>query len=140
MVTWRRNIRSRVCSPMSSLASDCGAAGLARASLVICRASLNLRPSIGMGDGQFVGGIFGDDLATFVCYHHLLLDTGRRYAVGGRAIGLECKDHSRLDLDRFLEGIEARDDRPFVNAEADPVGEFQAERLHFAAEADFGGL
>src|SRR5207237_4767742 len=60
-------------------------------------------------------------------------------AVAGRAIGLERKDHARLYLDRFLEGIEPRDDRPFVDAETDAVREFEAERLHLAAEADFGG-
>src|SRR5689334_4793274 len=91
--------------------------------------------SVRMGDRQFLGRILGDHLATLGGDHHLFLDARGRDAVLGRAVGLERENRARLDLDRLLEGIEARDDRPLVDAQPDAMRKFEPERLHLAREA-----
>ena len=72
--------------------------------------------------------------------HDLLLDPGRRAAVGGGAVGLEREEHALLDLDRVVERVQAADDRSLVQADADAVSELEPERVHLVLEAELRRL
>ena len=67
---------------------------------------------------------------------HFFLDARGRDAVGRRAVGLDREHHAGLQLDRLLERVEPRDQRPLVQAQAEAVAEVEAERVHLGREAD----
>src|SRR3989454_3811084 len=71
---------------------------------------------------------------------HLFLDARRRDAVGRRAVGLDREDHPGLELHRVVERVQPADDRPFVEAQPEPVAEVEAERGHLALEPDLRRL
>src|SRR4051794_21692832 len=96
--------------------------------------------SVGVGDEQVLGGEEGEHLRAVVGEHDLLLDPRGGVAVGRGAVGLEGEHHPGPELDGLLHRVQARDDRPLVQAEPEPVGELQPERLHLAAEAELLGL
>jgi hypothetical protein len=65
----------------------------------------------------------------------LLLDPRGRAPVGRRAGGLQREDHPLLDDHRVVEGVQPRDHRRLVEADADAVAELQAEARLLVAEA-----
>src|SRR3984893_17745800 len=98
--------------------------------------SLALIPA---GDRQVDGGEPGEDLWAVVVAHALFLDAGRGDAVGRRAVRLHREHHPRLELDGVLKGVQPRDDRALVQAEAEAVRELQSERRELAVEAEVRG-
>ena len=78
-----------------------------------------------IGDRQFFGREQRDHPAALVGNHDLFLDACRGIAVLGRAIGFQREHHAFLDLGRVFERNHARDDRPFVQCQAEAVAELQ---------------
>src|SRR5581483_11293323 len=95
---------------------------------------------IPIGDRKFLGRKEGDHAAALVGDDDFLLDTRRRVAVLGWAIGFERKHHAFLDLGRVIHRDHARDDRPLVDRAADAVAELQAERRELVREAELLSL
>src|SRR5262249_44596328 len=87
-------------------------------------------------DRKLLGGEERDDQGAARRHNDFLLDPRGGDAVGGGAVGLDGEHHARLELHRVVEGVEPADDRPLVQAQADPVAEVQAEGRHLAVEAD----
>src|SRR6266850_4811674 len=94
-----------------------------------------IQPSVslvGVGNRQLLRGIQGYDLCAGGSEDYLLLDARGGDAVARRAVGLDREHHAGLELDRLAERIEARDERPLVQAEAEAVAEVEAEGVHLA--------
>src|SRR5262249_42763052 len=83
--------------------------------------------SVPVGDRKLVGRKECDDLRAARRHDHFLLDAGRGYPIGGRAIGLDREHHTGLQLHRIVERVQAANDRPLVQAQTDPVAEVEAE-------------
>ncbi len=94
------------------------------------------RPSIPVGDRQFLRGEQRDHTAALVGDDDFLLDAGGGKAVGGGAVGFQREHHALLDLGRVGERDHPRDDRALVQREAEAVAELQAEGRHLVGEAE----
>src|SRR5262245_60319145 len=92
---------------------------------------------VGVGNWQFLSGVERNDLGAARSEDDLLLDARGGHAVARRAVGLDREHHAGLQLDRLAERVEARDERPLVQAEAEAVAEVEAERVHLAGETGF---
>src|SRR5579885_1536639 len=88
------------------------------------------------GDEQLVGREAGQDLAAVRGDDDLLFDPRRRAAVRGGAVRLEREHHSRFELDRVLERVDARDHRRLVQPDAEAVPELEPEAGFLALEAE----
>src|SRR5438552_13599592 len=97
---------------------------------------LSRYPLVSVGDRKLVGREERDDLGAARRHDDFFLDASRGHAVGRRAIGLDGEHHARLQLHRIVEGVQAADDRPFVEPQTDAVTEIEPERGHLAVEAD----
>src|SRR6266540_6554003 len=80
-----------------------------------------------VGDRQLLRRVQGDHLGALGGHHHLLLDPRGRVPVRRRAVGLQREDHALADLHRMLHRVQPADDRPLVQAEAEPVAELEPE-------------
>ena len=87
---------------------------------------LDVRPA---GHDQLVRREPRDHLATVCRDHDLLLDPCGRAAVARGAVRLEREDHALLDFDRVVEGVQPRDHRRFVEADAESVPELEPEAV-----------
>ena len=90
-------------------------------------------------DQQLVGREARDHVAAGRRHDDLFLDSRRRPAVRRGAVRLEREDHSFLERDRVLEGVDARDHRRLVEPHADPVPELEAEAGLLVREAELRG-
>src|ERR1700693_16838 len=94
-------------------------------------------PLVAVRDRQLFRGEQRNHHAALVGHHDLLLDARGGESVLGRAIGFEREYHAGLDLHRVLERNHARDDRPLVQREPEPVAELQPEGGELAGDAAF---
>src|SRR5438309_5008732 len=92
--------------------------------------------SVRVGNREFLCRVKRDDARALRGEDHFFLDARGRDAVGRRAIGLHREHHAGLELDRFAQGREARDERALVQPEAQAMAEVEAEGVHLAGEAD----
>src|SRR5271166_1469050 len=92
--------------------------------------------SVWIGDWQLLRRIERNHLRPAWGEYDLFFDPCRGYAVTRRTISLDCEDHAGLEFDRLLEGVQARNQGPFVQAKSEPMAKIEAEGFHFAAEAD----
>ncbi len=91
------------------------------------------------GDEQLIGREAGDHVAPGRGHDDLFLDPRRGPAIRRSAVGLEREDHPFLELDRVLEGMDARDHRRLVEPDADAVSELETEAGLFVREAELLG-
>src|SRR6267154_1084211 len=95
--------------------------------LVLWKPSSILVPSscssVCIGNRQLFRRVQGNNLGSVWRENHFFLDARRGDAIACRAIGFHCEDHPGLELDRLLERVQARDERPLVQAETQAVAE-----------------
>src|SRR6266404_4936074 len=92
--------------------------------------------SVCIGNRQLFRRVQGNDLRSGWRENDFFLDARRGDAVACRAIGLYREDHPGLELDRLPERAQARDERPFVQAETQAVAEVETESIHLARKSD----
>src|SRR5439155_7266021 len=97
-----------------------------------------VRHSVAVRDRQLLRRIKRNDLRAFGCEDHHFFNAGIGNSICSRAEGFDCKHHPRLQLVWFDKGIQTRDQRPLVKAEAQAVAEVQPECRHLALEPDIG--
>src|SRR5262245_49763145 len=135
--------RNRSCARFSNRRASCIIRYMSRRTVwsAIAGDVFATRPrSVLVGDHELLAREERDDLRALGRDDDLLLDAGGRTPVRGRAVGLEGEQHALLQLDRLLEGVQARDDRALVQADPDAVPELQPERVELVLEAELLGL
>ena len=81
-----------------------------------------------------------DHLAALVGDDDFFLDAGAGETILRWAEGFDGEHHAFLDLGRMIHRDHARDDRAFVQRQAEAVRELQAESRQFIREAELAGL
>ena len=93
-------------------------------------------PVTGARDEQLLGRELREKSRSIGGDVDLLFDSAGRRAVGGGPVGLDREDHSFLELNWVLEGVEATHQRLLPDRQADAVAVLEAEGLLLVREAE----